>query len=248
MFSVREMSLKPAINQVLNNPNYEATQAFYPSLIQSFTVIFLSEIADKTFILVLIFSLKMHWLPLIITSMLAMAFMNILAIAGGYAVILFIPKNVIDWIGFCCFLFFGLFCVYEGLTMESKSIKEEYEEEKINRNNTNKDYQLIDNENQNKEIDSDNKSIWALCAELFGLLCINELGDRSQISTVTIAAVYNLSAVLIGTMVAYFVTIIIATFLGHFIGKFLTEKMMTIIGGFVFIGFACQIAYIKYTE
>ena len=35
-----------------------------------------------------------------------------------------------------------------------------------------------------------------LCGELFGFLCLSELGDKSQISTVTIAAVYNLYAVL----------------------------------------------------
>ena len=52
--------------------NIEPTQAFYPSLVQSFLVIFLSEIADRTFILVLIYSLKMHWLPLVLTSLFAM--------------------------------------------------------------------------------------------------------------------------------------------------------------------------------
>ena len=64
----------------------EGTQAFYPSLVQSFLVIFLSEIADRTFILVLIYSLF------------SMYFMNILAIACGFTVILFIPRYVIDWI------------------------------------------------------------------------------------------------------------------------------------------------------
>ena len=87
--------------------------------------------------------------------------------------------------------------------------------------------------------------MWALCAELFGFLCLSELGDKSEISTVTIAAVYNLYAVLIGTMVAYFACILIATFLGLVIGKFLTEKRMTIIGGILFICFAIQILIIK---
>ncbi len=76
----------------------EGTQAFYPSLVQSFLVIFLSEIADRTFILVLIYSLKMHWFPLVLTSLFSMYFMNILAIACGFTVILFIPRYVIDWI------------------------------------------------------------------------------------------------------------------------------------------------------
>ena len=87
-------------------PHVEETQLFYPSLVQSFLVIFLSEIADRTFILVLIYSLKMHWVPLILTSLFAMYFMNLLAIVAGYTVILLIPRSVIDWIGFATFLAF----------------------------------------------------------------------------------------------------------------------------------------------
>ena len=240
MSFVQEIITQPGMNLITTSTNSHATQAFYPSLIQSFLVIFLSEIADKTFILVLIYSLKLHWLPLIITSMLAMALMNILAIVGGAAIVLIVPKWLIDWIGFACFLSFGIFSIYEGIKMESVSLHEEYEEEKEEHE---KNEQLIPNEEQNK--DNKEKSMWVLCAELFGLLCVSELGDRSEISTVTIAAVYNLYAVLIGTMIAYFVCIIIATFLGLFIGKFLTEKMMTIIGGVVFICFAIQILIIK---
>ena len=240
---VQEITNKQGISPIIDNQYFEATQAFYPSLIQSFLIIFLSEIADRTFILVLIYSLKMHWLPLIITSMLSMAFMNLLAIIAGYTVILLIPKSLIDWIGFTCFLLFGIFSIYEGINMESKSIKEEYEAEMTEHE---KKYQLVDDkENNNVEANEENKSTWVLCLELFGFLCLSEIGDKSEISTVTIAAVYNLYAVLIGTMTAYFVTILIATFLGLFIGKFLTEKMMTIIGGILFVCFACQIFIIK---
>ena len=247
MYFIQEIANKPELSPLLDNQYFSATKAFYPSLIQSFLIIFLSEIADRTFILVLIYTLKMHWLPLILTSMLAMAFMNLLAIVAGYTVILLIPKDLIDWIGFTCFLLFGIFSIYEGVKMESKSIKEEYEEEMTEHEQK---YQLVNdgennNDNNNNEVNEENKSTWILCVELFGFLCLSELGDKSEISTVTIAAVYNLYAVLIGTMVAYFATILIATFLGLFIGKFLTEKMMTIIGGILFICFALQIFIIK---
>ena len=214
----------------------EPTQAFYPSLIQSFLVIFLSEIADKTFILVLIYSTKMHWIPLVLTSILSMYLMNIIAIVAGYTIILLIPRHIINWIGFFCFLLFGIFMINEGMEMDSKSVKEEYEEE-IQENEAN--YNLINDQESNKK-----KSVWYLCLELFGLICIAEFGDLSEISTVTIAAVYNLYAVLIGTMLAYLGAIVIAAFLGHLVGKYLTEKTMSIIGGLLFIGFAIQMLII----
>ena len=224
----------PSQNPLLN---IEPTQAFYPSLVQSFLVIFLSEIADRTFILVLIYSLKMHWIPLILTSLFSMYFMNLIAILAGYTVILLVPREVIDWIGFFCFLFFGLYWVYEGMKMESKSVKEEYEEEM---QETEANYNLVNDQENNNQ-----KSTWKLCFELFAFLCISEFGDKSEISTVTIAAVYNLYAVLMGTMIAYFFAIAIAAFLGHYVGQYLTEKMMSIIGGLLFVGFAIQILVIK---
>ena len=187
MYFVQEITTEPGFKPIIENQYFEATQAFYPSLIQSFLVIFLSEIADRTFILVLIYSLKMHWLPLIITSMLAMSFMNLLAIVAGYTVILLIPRSLIDWIGFACFLAFGIFSVYEGITMESKTIHEEYQEEMTEQG---KNYQLANDEENNNNEANKEKSMWALCAELFGFLCLSELGDKSEISTVTIAAVF----------------------------------------------------------
>ena len=232
--SVEQVTMQPGMI-----PHIEETQLFYPSLVQSFLVIFLSEIADRTFILVLIYSLKMHWIPLILTSLFAMYFMNILAIVVGYTIILLIPRSLIDWLGFATFLAFGIFCVYEGVNMESKSVQEEYEEE-IQKTESN--YNSLVNEEDRK---TNKESTWKLVLELFIFLCLSEFGDKSEITTVTIAAVYNIYGVLIGTMVAYFCDIAIAAFLGHWVGKYLTEKMMSIIGGILFIGFAIQILIIR---
>ena len=250
MFFVQEITPKNNLATVGNVPQQptEATQAFYPSVVQSFLVIFLSEIADRTFILVLIYSLKMHWIPLLVTSLLAMYFMNLLAIVAGYTVILLIPRSILDWIGFFCFLLFGVYSVYEGLHMESKSVKEEYDEEmrlmsRGNNENTGDNYVLINDEGRNE--DANKESVWTLCIQLFLFLCLSEFGDKSEISTVTITAIYNVYGVLIGTMLAYLGAISIAAFLGIYVGKFLTEKMMTIIGGVLFIGFAVQILIIK---
>ena len=58
MSTVQEIVTKPGFKPLIENQYFEATQAFYPSLVQSFLVIFLSEIADRTFILVLIYALN----------------------------------------------------------------------------------------------------------------------------------------------------------------------------------------------
>ena len=223
-------------NDIVPDPS---TKAFYSSLFQSFSIIFLSEIADRTFILVLIYSMKMHWLPLILDSLGAMFFMNILAIAVGCMVPLLFVKGIVDWIGFGCFLGFGILNIYEGFTKESRTVSEEFKEE-INTND--------DQYSKLNEIEGENKtgkSLGGLCVELFTFLVLSELGDKSEIATITIAAVYNTYGVIIGTTLAYFGTILIATFIGCSIGHYITEKMMLIIGGFVFLAFALEILISK---
>ena len=79
------------------------SESFFKSVSQSFTVIFLSELADRTFILVLLYASKLTWFPLLLTSLLSMGLMNILAIFLGYLVPLILVKDVIDWIGFFVF-------------------------------------------------------------------------------------------------------------------------------------------------
>ena len=223
-------------NDILPDPS---TKAFYSSLFQSFSLIFLSEIADRTFILVLIYSMKMHWLPLILDSLGAMFFMNILAIAVGCMVPLLFVKSIVDWIGFCCFLGFGLLNLHEGFTKESKTVSEEFKEE-INTNND--QYSRLNEANEENKA---GKSLGGLCVELFTFLVLSELGDKSQIATITIAAVYNTYGVIIGTTLAYFGTILIATFIGHSIGHYITERMMCIVGGFLFLAFALEILISK---
>ena len=68
-----------------------------------------------------------------------------------------------------------------------------------------------------------------------------EIGDKSEITTIAITAMFNFYGVLCGTMFAYFCTIIIATFLGNILSHYISEKQMNIIGGVIFLLFALEI-------
>ena len=213
---------------------------FLGSLGQSFTIIFLSEIADRTFILVLIYASKLSWLPLLITGLFSMGLMNILAITLGYLVPLLLVKGIVDWIGFFCFLLFGVFSINESINMESTTVHQEMIKQKEEDEKSYK--QLFDNENN---YNNENKGTFEICLELFWFLCISELGDKSEITTIAIAALYDFYGVLLGTMFAYFCTIIIATFLGHVLAHYISEKQMNMIGGIIFLLFALEILLVK---
>ena len=212
------------------------SESFFKSVSQSFTLIFLSELADRTFILVLLYASKLTWFPLLLTSLLSMGLMNILAIFLGYLVPLILVKDVIDWIGFFCFLIFGILSINESLNMEQITLHDEMLKEM---EEDEKNYQkLPDNE-------EGNKGTFSLCLELFWFLCLSEIGDKSEITTIAITAMLNFYGVLCGTMFAYFCTIIIAIFLGHILSHYISEKQMNIIGGVIFLLFALEILLVK---
>ena len=220
---------------------------FYTSLIQGFLIIFVSEIADKTFILIVIYTSKLSVFPLFVTSLLTMIFMNILAISVGFLVPMLVVKDVVDWLGILCFSVFGVYSIYSGLMMESKKLSDDIEEEE---NRQEEEY--ISLRESRKKLGKETEEAdqrpgtWGLCLSLCGLLILNELGDRSQITTITISAIYDITGVFIGTSLAYLAAITIAIALGKIISVYITEKHMTIIGGVVFILFALMIIFCKY--
>lgn len=217
---------------------------FWPSFCQSLAIIFISEIADKTFILEMIYFQKLGAVPLLITSTLAMGLMDALAISIGYLLPIILLREIVDWIGLIVFLAFGIYSIYEYSTMENKTLAQKIEEE--NKENEHAYNQINDNEtggNQDNKIEEkkNDPSLIAKCCELFLCLCMCELGDKSQIVTISIAALYNVLGVIAGTMLAYTTTCCLAIFLGTALGVCITEKQMTLIGGFCFLFFALEI-------
>ena len=209
---------------------------FLPSLGKSFLIIFLSEIADRTFILILIYTSKISWFPLLITSILALGFMNVIAVSIGYLIPLLLLKEVVDWIGFACFALFGVFSIYSSYSEEAETVEDKLIETQKEEERSYTDIEAHNNNNHNG-----NGSWFSNCVQLCWLLIVSEIGDKSEITTIAIAALYNLTGVLIGTMLAYVCTIIIAIALGKIISKYITETQMNLIGGIIFLLFALQI-------
>lgn len=217
---------------------------FWPSFCQSLAIIFVSEIADRTFILEVVYYPKVGAVPLLVTATLAMGLMDAIAISIGYLLPLILLREIVDWIGFAAFTLFGIFSIYDFLTMESETIAQKIEQE--NKDNDKQYVAMSDNETgitsqggQNE--DTSDPGLIRKCAELFGFLCLSEIGDKSEIVTISIAAMYDLLGVIAGTMLAYTITACLAIFLGSALGHCITEKQMCLIGGICFLFFAVQI-------
>lgn len=69
-------------------------------------------------------------------------------------------------------------------------------------------------------------------------LILAECGDRSQITAVAIAAIYDFKGVLLGSSIAHIIAAFIAVTIGHYVSEHVSQKTITLIGGVLFYLYA----------
>jgi len=147
---------------------------FWVSYFKSFSIIFVSEIADKSFIMVLYFTIaskKIHPIIIFLVSAFALILMCILSVAVGYAMPLLLNKSLLEWIAILVFSLFGIFTIYQGTKMKyddtvikkvkhaaEKGIENSESEEEGIDNKNNQNNQVADNEMNLHLIPKDNKN------------------------------------------------------------------------------------------
>jgi len=95
-------------------------------------------------------------------------------------------------------------------------------------------------EEQNFDID-EKKKIYTLMYTII----VAECGDRSQISSVLLSTVYDISGVMLGTTTALLCTIVLAVFYGSKISKYISEKCLNYVAGIIFLLFGFEILLTK---
>jgi len=88
----------------------------------------LSEIGDRTFILVTIFSQKLNKLGVFIVGSLAMVVMHVVSVLIGAAFPYLLSKTVTELICVVLFLGFGIFLVYQAIFDDDDDREKEREE------------------------------------------------------------------------------------------------------------------------
>lgn len=108
----------------------DADAYFWSGLTQSFILVFLAEIGDKTFIMVMLLANKMNKLVLWFLATVAMNIMNAISVTIGAIFPLFMPKIVISIVVIVLFFIFGLKMLYTGLCQKDEGNDDELEEAK----------------------------------------------------------------------------------------------------------------------
>lgn len=119
------MPMDPLADQAALETDY-----FWAGLTQSFLLVFLAEIGDKTFIMVMLLANKMNKVLLWIFATIAMNIMNAISVTIGAIFPLFMPKTVISIVVIALFFTFGLKMLYTGLCSKGDDGEDELEEAK----------------------------------------------------------------------------------------------------------------------
>lgn len=198
------------------------------TLLTAFTagllLITISELGDKTFFIAVILSMRYPRHLVLAGVIAALATMTILSVAIGQ-VVSFLPKAYTHYAAIGLFLLFGLKLLYDASQMTVSTTDEVVEEAK----------EAIEGSEKNLR---GRTNSWAILLESFILTFLAEWGDRTQIATVTLAAANNPVGVTLGAIVGHAICAVIAVMGGCLIAGKISERMVTAIGGGLFLIFA----------
>lgn len=227
---------------------------FIRGYIAALSMIIVSELGDKTFFIAAIMAMRYSRLKVFTAAMLAIFIMNFLAVLLGMATSI-IPPNVIRYTSFILFLIFSIKMFYEGLRMTEENAREEMEEvqKAINKKEltSTHNYETMETDPETGIIKAPMKLPFAtrvrrrmmnylslVFIETFTMTFLAEWGDRSQISTIVLAAKEDIYGVFFGALTGHFICTSIAVLGGRFISQLISVKNVTLLGAIIFLIFA----------
>mmetsp|Transcript_2194 Transcript_2194/g.3646 ORF Transcript_2194/g.3646 Transcript_2194/m.3646 type:complete len:299 (+) Transcript_2194:33-929(+) len=200
---------------------------------QASSLIFVSEIGDKTFFIATLLAARASKLLTFAGCAGALAFMTVVSVLIGqifHAVPPSLTKGLPldDYVAVASFVYFGVKALIDASQLEDdrSGIDEEREEAE----------KTLD------EAGSERKSGWPLVVEACTLTVVAEIGDRSQLATIALAAAANPYWVGAGAIVGHCIATGMAVLGGSFVSKYLSERVIGITGGVLFLVFAVTTA------
>lgn len=135
---------------------------------------------------------------------------------------------------------------YNSLNNNNDSSKNLPNYHNIKNNDNNQNRLIIRNESdksdsEKEKFNSDNEVSFGLIIRIVSMLCLADMGDKSQITVITMAAIYNIYGVLIGSSLALMITISLAAFFGSWICNKIKPSILLFSGGIIFLVFAAEV-------
>ncbi|CAF3974568.1 unnamed protein product [Rotaria sp. Silwood2] len=255
----------PMHDKIKGKNQNSANLGFIHAFIASISVIVVSELGDKTFFIAAILAMRHSRLIIYIGAMSALGAMTILSALLGNVVTTFIPRIYTYYISSILFAGFGVKMLKDGYFMSPDEGTEEYEEvqQEVEKAEATNDLEsgdggTIDNSskgNQQQQQIAPKSTIMntiliirryvsPIYIQSFIMTFLAEWGDRSQITTIVLAASENLLGVIVGGTIGHGLCTGLAVLGGRFIAQRISPKTVTLTGAVVFLVFALSAFFI----
>jgi Ca2+/H+ antiporter, TMEM165/GDT1 family len=194
------------------------------------------ELGDKTFFIALILAMRYPRRWVFCGSIAALALMTVISVGAGH-LLSFLPKTATHWIFVALCLGFGGWLCWQASRMTPADEQEPLEE-------ASEEVQSFEAQRQGKRQQALKTNLpWAIVLEAFILTFVAEWGDRTQIATMALAMQSNPIGVTVGGILGHTVCSLIAVVGGRWAAGRISERVITWIGGLLFILFGAMAAF-----
>ncbi|KAL3655080.1 Protein PAM71-, chloroplastic [Castilleja foliolosa] len=203
----------------------------------AFSLIFVSEIGDKTFFIAALLAMQYEKVLVLLGSMGALSLMTILSVIIG-RIFHSVPAQfqttlpIGEYAAITLLMFFGLKSIKDAWDLPSTVAKSG---ELANKESDEfVEAEELVNEKVSKRLSNPLEIIW----KSFSLVFFAEWGDRSMLATIALGAAQSPWGVAGGAIAGHLLATVIAILGGAFLAKYISEKLVGYIGGVLFLVFA----------
>lgn len=227
---IQSQAAAPAVAAV---KNYLASSAIAKSgFFAAFSLIFLSELGDKTFFIAALLAMRCGKWVSFLGSTVALSAMTVISVGIGYVVkrvptVVESSEALGQWAGAALLVYFGLRTLKDAWDKTEEAADDE----------------LADAEEEVKSAEKGGKihknlpSFKALF-EVASLIFVAEWGDRSMLATIALGAAQSPLGVAGGAIAAHALATLLAVIGGAMMSRHISEKTVGYLGGSLFLVFA----------
>ncbi|GEQ66446.1 hypothetical protein JCM33374_g109 [Metschnikowia sp. JCM 33374] len=228
------------------------------SLYMAISMIIVSEIGDKTFLIAALMSMKHSKYVVFSAAFSSLALMTVLSGIVGHALPTLISERITKLLAAVLFVVFGFKLFREGSAMskdagvgeEMAEVEEELQTSNMNAQMTNLEEGVTESRSASKSSQTlaqlTNLASFILSPvwiQVFVMTFLGEWGDRSQIATIAMAAGSDYWFVIFGAIIGHGLCTAAATIGGQLLATRISMRNVTLGGSFAFIVFAILYFY-----
>mmetsp|Transcript_3721 Transcript_3721/g.3619 ORF Transcript_3721/g.3619 Transcript_3721/m.3619 type:complete len:336 (+) Transcript_3721:115-1122(+) len=235
----------------------------YNSFLMSISMIIVSEIGDKTFLIAALMAMRNSRFIVFSAAFSSLAVMTVLSGIVGHALPALISQRLTQFLASILFIVFGFKLLKEGLEMSKElGVEEELAEveEEIASNNLNNEMENIEGGSSYKFTAKSQNKTWYIefgdqmknlasfvlspvWIQVFVMTFLGEWGDRSQIATIAMAAGSDYWYVILGAIIGHGICTAAACVGGKLLATRISMRNVTLGGAIAFFVFAILYLY-----